>query len=112
MLILRTIFCKESSADSRLRSVRPSDVAANTRAAVARRYNLQTSKSRLEEGSTVDRMATPRRYLERVTHWVVNGSYVAAFLVLVAALVLTFEGQLWVDQVGGVSVDGRFHTSF
>lgn len=48
-------------------------------------------------------MATLRAYLERLTHWVVLGSYLAAFLALIVALILTSEGQLWVFQLGGVS---------
>jgi len=42
-------------------------------------------------------------YAERLTHWVVLGSYVAALLAFAASLVLTFEGRLWVVQLGDVS---------
>jgi len=47
--------------------------------------------------------ATFRAHLDRLTHWIVLGSYVAALLVFAASLVLTFEGRLWVAQVGNVS---------
>src|SRR5271169_5405971 len=36
-------------------------------------------------------------------HWFVLGSYVAALLAFAAALVLTFEGKLWVSPLGDVS---------
>ncbi len=36
-------------------------------------------------------------------HWVVLCSYLAAFIALAAALVLTLQGNLWVYQLGGVS---------
>ena len=39
----------------------------------------------------------------RLAHRLVLGSYVGAFLVLLASLALTFEGRLWVSQVGDVS---------
>ncbi len=41
--------------------------------------------------------------MDKAIHWVVLLSYVAAFVVLLAGLILTFEGQLWVYQIGGVS---------
>lgn len=47
--------------------------------------------------------ATLGDYAEGLTHWVVRGSYVAALLAFAASLVLTFEGKLWVVQLGDVS---------
>jgi hypothetical protein len=47
--------------------------------------------------------STLRTYLDRLTHWVVLGSYAAALLAFAASLVLTLEGRLWVSQVGNVS---------
>ena len=41
--------------------------------------------------------------LTRLIHRVVLGSYVAAFIVFLASVVLTIEGRLWVSQVGDVS---------
>jgi len=42
-------------------------------------------------------------FLDKLTHRLVLGSYVAAFVVLLASLALTFEGRLWVSQLGDVS---------
>jgi hypothetical protein len=47
--------------------------------------------------------ATLREYRDRLTHWIVLGSYVGAFLAFAASLVLTFEGKLWVVPLGDVS---------
>jgi hypothetical protein len=47
--------------------------------------------------------ASLRGHLDGLTRLVVRGSYVAALLVLLASLVLTFQGQIWVAQVGDVS---------
>ena len=47
--------------------------------------------------------ATLREYGDRLTHWIVLGSYFAALLVFAASLVLTFEGKLWVGPLGDVS---------
>jgi hypothetical protein len=47
--------------------------------------------------------ATLRKYLDRIVHWIVLGSYVAALLAFAASLVLTFEGKLWVGPLGDVS---------
>jgi len=41
--------------------------------------------------------------LNKLTHRLVLGSHVAAFVVLLASLALTFEGKLWVSQLGDVS---------
>jgi len=38
-----------------------------------------------------------------MTRWVILGSYVAASFALLASLVWTLEGQLWVAQIGDVS---------
>jgi hypothetical protein len=46
---------------------------------------------------------TIREYLDRLTHWFVVGSYVAALLAFAASLALTFEGRLWVVPLGDVS---------
>ncbi|HVB95438.1 MAG TPA: hypothetical protein VND41_02400 [Nitrososphaerales archaeon] len=46
---------------------------------------------------------TLRGYPARLTHWFVLGSYVAALLAFAVSLVLTFEGRLWVVQLGDVS---------
>ena len=48
-------------------------------------------------------LATLSTYLDRMTRWVIFVSYVAAFIALLASLVWTFEGQLWVGQIGDVS---------
>lgn len=48
-------------------------------------------------------MATVRPYLDRLTRWVILASYVAAAVALLAALVFTYEGELWVVQLGDVS---------
>jgi len=48
-------------------------------------------------------LTTFRVRLERLLHWLVLVSYVAALLVFIAALVWTFEGQLWVVSLGSVS---------
>jgi|GEM_PF-6726297 len=42
-------------------------------------------------------------FTRRATHWAVQGSYFAALLAFAAALVLTFEGRLWVGPLGDVS---------
>lgn len=47
--------------------------------------------------------ATLREYEDRLTHWIVLGSYVAALLAFAASLVLTLEGKLWVAPLGSVS---------
>ncbi len=40
---------------------------------------------------------------KRLTHLALAGSYVAAFLAFLVSLVLTYEGRLWVIQLGDVS---------
>ncbi len=50
-----------------------------------------------------NRFATLRGPLDRLTRWLVLGSYVAALLVLFASLVLTIQGRIWVAPAGGVS---------
>jgi hypothetical protein len=47
--------------------------------------------------------ATPREYRDRLTHWIVLCSYLAALIAFAASLVLTFVGKLWVAPLGGVS---------
>jgi hypothetical protein len=47
--------------------------------------------------------ATLRGRLDRLTHRVVVGLYFAALLSFGVALVLTFEGKLWVGPVGNIS---------
>jgi hypothetical protein len=42
-------------------------------------------------------------YAGRLMHWFVLCSYVAALLAFAAALILTFEGRLWVGPLGDVS---------
>jgi len=44
-----------------------------------------------------------RGRLRGPTRWVVLGSYVAAFVVLLASLVLTVQGRIWVAQLGDIS---------
>jgi hypothetical protein len=41
--------------------------------------------------------------LNKLVHRLVLGSYIAAFLALLASLALTVEGKLWVSQLGDVS---------
>jgi hypothetical protein len=48
-------------------------------------------------------MSATLRILDRLTRWVVLGSYMAALLVFFASLALTLQGQIWVVQVGSVS---------
>jgi hypothetical protein len=48
-------------------------------------------------------LANLRANLDRTTRWVILGSYVAAFLALLASLIWTYEGQLWVVPLGDVS---------
>jgi len=42
-------------------------------------------------------------YAGKLMHWLVLSSYVASLLAFAAALVLTFQGQLWVGPLGDVS---------
>ena len=44
-----------------------------------------------------------RVFLDGMTRWVILASYLAALLVLIASIILTFEGKIWVGQVGDVS---------
>jgi hypothetical protein len=47
--------------------------------------------------------AAPAEYARRLMHWFVPGSYIASLLAFAAALVLTFQGRLWVGPLGNVS---------
>ena len=48
-------------------------------------------------------MTSPISHPGKLTHRFVLGSYVGAFVVFLASLALTFEGRLWVSQLGDVS---------
>ncbi len=48
-------------------------------------------------------MVAPASFLDKLAGKVVLASYFAALLVLLASVALTFEGQIWVGQVGDVS---------
>ncbi len=46
---------------------------------------------------------TPPSLHERLTRWLVLGSYGGALIVLLASIALTIQGQIWVAQLGDVS---------
>jgi hypothetical protein len=96
---------KKPSLDTSLRSGFVSSVAAKTGPARVRQViRLQTAKSRpLPPLTASDPLTSPISHPGKLTRRIVLGSYVGAFLVFLASLALTFEGRLWVSQLGDVS---------